>query len=755
MAIIFCSACVSENKKSISNVTENQQLSTLPKDLQKEHVSLDEVLQDYDELNGEQRSVALEHVLVQANLSSAERSEAAYMLARLYQQSINKDRQVDQIQKKQKCKEIIALLDQSKTIPALRTNSLWHISEIATILGDEKIVRQVFNDLLRGAGEQSTIAAVRYGLAQSYLRTNQVDNAVEAFKKIRIDFPDTNYALGSGYYLGTLAYNQFDKEYKLQGNGQQNNNVSLDYRAQLKTALLYYFEYLQKSPAGRFAADILDKLGIISKLEHNFVSPDKFAIIANAYFANGQYKAALNYWLKANPEKHNFEIARCFLELGQTKFAQEKLFQAIALYPMDQRYLPFCKELSEKLSKQSAFDLWQKLYKSKVNNKDEVIWNLGIRSNLSQALDYYQQIVTSYPRSVYAPDAQWRIFWQRIRQSKGKSLIAIGNWCSAAAKKYNGSKLAPRFLFWAGKLSEAVSNKQQAAIYYQQNHELYPTNYYGQRAQARYVCLKNGSKDNYFELQTMARMDNQQWDWPPPKTIVESLQIGEKDTVKELIYLKQYDEILAQNFDLPVEVTVWLEGKTKQAMAAINTAAKDLQEQSAIKDTSRLADYSLLWQYSYPLLYNREIMNYCRSADISDPFILHALIREESRYEARAVSSAKALGLCQLMPATAISIAKSRGIKIIDTSQLFDPDLNINLGSAYLSSVLRDLNGNALLAVASYNAGANAVKSQIQNKQNLQMGDPDYFVEDFPYRETRDYIRKVFSSYYQYRQIYH
>ena len=118
------------------------------------------------------------------------------------------------------------------------------------------------------------------------------------------------------------------------------------------------------------------------------------------------------------------------------------------------------------------------------------------------------------------------------------------------------------------------------------------------------------------------------------------------------------------------------------------------------------------------------------------------------------MSSVKALGLSQLMPTTALGIAKNGGISILDTSQLLDPDLNIKLGSLYLSTLLETFNGNGLLAIASYNAGCNAVTNQLDNKKGFLTSDPDYFVEDFPYQETRDYIRKVFSSYYVYRRLY-
>ncbi len=322
--------------------------------------------------------------------------------------------------------------------------------------------------------------------------------------------------------------------------------------------------------------------------------------------------------------------------------------------------------------------------KCKLCNQDEIIWNLAIRSNMPQCLSYYQQILTYYPSSNYAPEAQWRIFWPRIKQSKDKSLIAIGNWCAAAANKYSQSKLAPRFMFWAGKINEVVSNKEQAAIYYQQTQDLYPTDYYGQRAKCRYADIKNGQKDNYFALQSPIKNIVPEWDWPMVNT--ENLQVKENNTVSELIYLKQYDEVLAQNSDLPVEIVAGLNGKTKRPLLAINIAANGLKEHKTSLDNRKSVNDTLLWQYSYPLLYDKEITAYSRMAGLADPLFLHALIREESRYEARAISNAKALGLCQLMPATAAGVAKSQGINIIDASQLYDPDLNIRLGSSYLSS---------------------------------------------------------------------
>ncbi len=89
--------------------------------------------------------------------------------------------------------------------------------------------------------------------------------------------------------------------------------------------------------------------------------------------------------------------------------------------------------------------------------------------------------------------------------------------------------------------------------------------------------------------------------------------------------------------------------------------------------------------------------------------------------------------------------------QITNKVQLFQPDLNLALGISYLASDLRTFDNNGLPAIASYNAGINAVKNFLVHSP---IADADQFVEDFPFRETRDYIRKVFASYGHYKQIY-
>lgn len=125
---------------------------------------------------------------------------------------------------------------------------------------------------------------------------------------------------------------------------------------------------------------------------------------------------------------------------------------------------------------------------------------------------------------------------------------------------------------------------------------------------------------------------------------------------------------------------------------------------------------------------------------------LYAVIRQESAFDADIASHAGAVGLMQLMPATAREVARRRGRPPPSTMDLIDPGLNIALGSAYLARMQRRFGGHPLLASAAYNAGPNAVERWLP--QEPMAG--DLWLTRIPYRETRDYVRRVLT----YRVIY-
>jgi len=141
----------------------------------------------------------------------------------------------------------------------------------------------------------------------------------------------------------------------------------------------------------------------------------------------------------------------------------------------------------------------------------------------------------------------------------------------------------------------------------------------------------------------------------------------------------------------------------------------------------------LLWKY--PLAF-KDIVTKCAQAQKIDPLLITAIMREESLFQRDVVSSAGALGIMQLLPATARSMAN-----IKHNEELFDPEKNIRLGTNYFSKLLIQFKLSQY-AVAAYNAGPHNVERW------LTMGyvDEEEFTEDIPFSETKNYVFRIMQT---------
>ena len=133
-----------------------------------------------------------------------------------------------------------------------------------------------------------------------------------------------------------------------------------------------------------------------------------------------------------------------------------------------------------------------------------------------------------------------------------------------------------------------------------------------------------------------------------------------------------------------------------------------------------------------------------------DPLVLHSVIRQESRFQSDILSSAGAVGLMQLMPRTAAEAARKEKMPKPHRKDLLRPAVNVRLGAAYLSRLVKGYGGDYFRAVAAYNAGETAVDRWWKQAN----GDPAAFLEGINYKETRFYLRRVFLNLLQYFRIY-
>lgn len=150
----------------------------------------------------------------------------------------------------------------------------------------------------------------------------------------------------------------------------------------------------------------------------------------------------------------------------------------------------------------------------------------------------------------------------------------------------------------------------------------------------------------------------------------------------------------------------------------------------------------------YPRAY-WELFDAAATRTSLDPYLVLALARQESLFNPAATSSSNARGLMQLIPSTARKVAAEQGVDPIDL-RLYDPELNVRLGTAYLQGLFEMFGGDAFKAVAAYNGGEHAVQKWTAQSP----GDDDEWVENIGYRETRDYVKKVIGGRREYILLY-
>lgn len=157
-----------------------------------------------------------------------------------------------------------------------------------------------------------------------------------------------------------------------------------------------------------------------------------------------------------------------------------------------------------------------------------------------------------------------------------------------------------------------------------------------------------------------------------------------------------------------------------------------------------------LWLHAYPTAFGQEIAT-AAAAHPFEHWLFQGLVREESAFTATIKSWAGAMGLSQLMWATAKECARKMGIGTITRGMLSDPALNLKIGSWYLGRLHDRWDGHLALAIGSYNAGPGAENRWVKARGTLPL---DAYVETIPFKQTRLYTKHVYASYQTYYALY-
>lgn len=163
-----------------------------------------------------------------------------------------------------------------------------------------------------------------------------------------------------------------------------------------------------------------------------------------------------------------------------------------------------------------------------------------------------------------------------------------------------------------------------------------------------------------------------------------------------------------------------------------------------------LKPQNMILKKLYKLEYSEYVYKYANENNI-DPYLIFSIIKAESNFERNIQSSSGAIGLMQLMESTAVEMGNEIGEEVVIKEALYNAEMNIKIGTSYYAYLVKRYDGNEHLALAAYNAGIGNVDRWIEEGTIKEDGSD---LENIPFKETNNYVRKIIRNYKIYKELY-
>jgi peptidoglycan lytic transglycosylase len=351
-----------------------------------------------------------------------------------------------------------------------------------------------------------------------------------------------------------------------------------------------------------------------------------------------------------------------------------------------------------------------------------------------RAVQLYERAIKNAPKGTVGEDARWRLAW--LHYNSGDLAAAMATF-KALASQSRSSAFSTAALYWQARSAEKLADAESAMQLYRR--------------------ILNDGAESYYEALAVRGLDRLGAPYDEPKPVkpaaidepdpplAEDLQFhlmrarDLADLSLHSLAVAELDEINSAKPNGALRRLLMREYFRNQAYGRSLGIANQLPASQAERDL-----------YRYPLAFWELIQQKAQERDI-DPYLVVSLIRQESLFDARARSPATALGLMQLIPPTASRVAKQLGLAVPSQERLYEPDVNLTLGTKYLKDLLERYSNNWYKALAAYNAGEAAVDRW---EKEVVTDDIEEFVERIPYVETRGYVKLVMRNHRIYKRLY-
>lgn len=588
----------------------------------------------------------------------------------------------------------------------LREPAIFRQARCATNMGKKELAIRKYNKIVHSHSKSSIVPISEYNMAILMMEVKD-NRAVKHFKRIIKKHPTSDYAIASEYYLGKIILS----------NLSENNKKKAK---EITKASEHFKTYIVKAPDGRFGPKSAEELIALNVPLKNYDN----LMISKAYYANGEYEKAKEILNKTTLSESWADFVRTENKLGNKD--KVRYYTEYGL-----------KDYSERVSEKEVYEAIDN-YVSTFPSKKLGIETLLSKNYTATGADYiqylncsevvaskakegcYRSLYEKYPNGQFSADALYNLFMAKYLQKKYYDAQRLGY---LHLKKFPNVKSAPAITYFMGKISHKLKHYESANNYFKQVLSKYPDTYYAYRANC-----------NLYKADGTTPFTN-----ITPNTVVFPYKKSlDNNLVVRLALLKDYDlvdELCKKDKFIQSWIAYQKGNFTVSAILARN-AMSELTIKPPFSD--------LRWRLIYPLHYYKTVETYKKE---NNPIILQAIIKEESHFNPYAKSTAGASGLMQLMPATFDEISKNAGIG----NDIFSEIDNIRAGSIYYSRLLKSLGNKDLFAISAYNGGIGSVTSWFSR---LIYNDMDEFVEQIPYPETKNYVKKVLRSYWVYGNVY-
>jgi soluble lytic murein transglycosylase len=361
----------------------------------------------------------------------------------------------------------------------------------------------------------------------------------------------------------------------------------------------------------------------------------------------------------------------------------------------------------------------------------------------------YKTAYKDFPQDPIAASCHWKAAWSAYVHRRGEAAGLLRE----QLERYPSDPRTAAGMYFLGRLAESEKDFAAARAYYDKISSLYPNYYYAMRARERLADPKIvAAQPSAQVVQYLGGIAFPERRVPAERDLSPATRLR----------IERARLLAAAGFEDLAEGELRFGGRHDGqphllAMELARTASSAYVGLRYMK--SFAPDYlstpfdqmpRRFWELLFPMPYRTDLVRNARLQNL-DPYIVAALIRQESEFNPKALSHKNAYGLTQLIPATGRQMARRNGVRRFRTSMLFQPATNLKLGTGYLRSMLDEWGGKWEQTLASYNAGKTHVEEWV-TWNSFQ--EPAEFVETIPFTETREYVQAVLRNAAIYRRLY-